>query len=431
MSDPVSEVVNDDDDEAVETITHDHCDQNALYAEYANASDLTRNVFHKICPGQRRYSNGTGEYYSRLGRPMCGDGTAYSFLYARPAYEASKRGGATMGGGGGGERILIELGGGGACWDSATCIVQSFMLTFPTFIVDGLVGTSCTGGENSYGKFLCDRNVGHIDFSTYEYVYVPYCTQDVHMGDAIGVSNNNATTSATAADDASATTTSYGVMHAGAHNLYRTLTWIMNNFPNPSEVVLTGCSAGATPLSVAYEIVNSHYSKMGKYDVRIDVVADSPVFLTPMHYVRNYLPNWNVGTILDVINFEYATYADTEKFSDAILDRVLRGSKVSDDFVYVTHDEDDVSLFYYSIMNGTVGDASAAQDPTMASAEWWAKMNVSLEEAMDGHTNFHAYVMEGNGHCTFGLVRHGIYFWFISTMSIVCFFAPPLIFVLL
>ena len=156
----------------------------------------------------------------------------YSFLYARPADEESTRDGAVVGGGGG-ERVLIELGGGGACWDFATCIVQSFMLTFPTFIVDGLMGTSCADANDSYGEFLCDRNVGNIDFSTYNYAYLPYCTQDAYMGDA------------------STTTTSYGVMHAGAHNLYRTLMWIVNNFPNPSEVVLTGCSAGATPLVVA------------------------------------------------------------------------------------------------------------------------------------------------------------------------------------
>ena len=81
---------------------------------------------------------------------------------------------------------------------------------------------------------------------------------------------------------------------------------------------------------------------MGKYDVRIDVVADSPFFLTPSHYLRSYLPNWNVGTILDVINFENEAYDDTEKLSDAILDHVLRGSKITDDFVYVMHNEDDV-----------------------------------------------------------------------------------------
>ncbi|KAL3810026.1 hypothetical protein ACHAXA_004465 [Cyclostephanos tholiformis] len=406
----ISESIDDDDDDVdVETeiiTTHDHCDPDSLPAEYTAASNLTRDAFHKICPGERRYSRDGASV--PLGLPRCGDGTAYSFLFSRPVVvegdfasadgenatstETTTGGG---GGGGGGERVLIELSGGGACWDDETCSVQGYMLAFPSLVVDALVGTSCADANDSYGTLLCNRKVGGIDFSSYEYIFVPYCTQDAHMGDSPGSS-----------DVTTGIATEYGVVHAGAHNLHRTLMWTTINFPNPSAVVLTGCSAGATPLAVAYDILNSHYAKMGVHDVRIDVIADSPVFLTPSYYMRHYLPNWNVGTILDVIDFDYEAHDDGEGFPDAILDHVLRGSKASDDFVYVTHDSDDVSLFYYMMMNGTTApeDASAVQDTTLASAEWWSKMNDSLTNAMDGHANFQAFIMGGNGHCTFGLV---------------------------
>jgi hypothetical protein len=72
-------------------------------------------------------------------------------------------------------------------------------------------------------------------------------------------------------------------------------------------------------------------------------------------------------------------------------------SKALDNFVCMMHDLDYISLFYYMMMNGTatLKDSSVVQEMTSASAEWWAKMNNSLANPMDGHANFQVFVMEG------------------------------------
>ena len=372
-----------DGDDSPSSITHEHCDADALPAETTAAADLAMGAFHKICPGEHAASE--AGIAVPLGRPRCGDGSSYSFLFHAPAAVPTAATGSA-----GGEKVLIELAGGGACWDGDTCEAQSWGLSFPSFFVDPLVGTSCSDASDAFGTLLCDRGVGSaIDFSLYNFVFVPYCTQDVHMGD-----NANS---------------SHGVRHVGAHNLYRTVRWVLENFPNPSHVVLTGCSAGATPLVVAYDLINSHYSSTaaggGRSAARIDVVADSPVFLTPPHHLRNNLPSWNVGTILGLVGFDLGAHGCDEDFPNALLDHAMRRGEDSDEVVFVTHDADEVAMFYYRMMNGTsIEDASAAVPDAAIASAWWAGTNDTIARASDGHANFHAFVMEGSGHCTFGLV---------------------------
>jgi len=260
---------------------------------------------------------------------------------------------------------------------------------------------------------LCNKKVGGTDFSEYTSVFIPYCTQDIHFGD-----NKE---------------TSYGVQHVGAHNIFGTLQWIFENFPNPESIFITGCSAGATPLPVLYDLINTHYNKEGgDNSVNIDVVADSSVFLTPISFMKNYLSTWNIGTILDKIDFDFDAYKFNENFPYAVLDHVLERSKKTDDIGYVSHDADGISLYYYKIMSEGISGlfgrdrelSSAEQDIYKMSKvtplvdgshrkmndeddpilnQWWQQMNNSMTLAELTHINFDSFVMEGDGHCSFGL----------------------------
>ena len=258
---------------------------------------------------------------------------------------------------------------------------------------------------------LCNKQVGETDFSEYTSVFIPYCTQDIHFGD-----NKE---------------TSYGVQHVGAHNIFGTLQWIFENFPNPESIFITGCSAGATPLPVLYDLINAHYNQGGDSSVNIDVVADSSVFLTPISFMKNYLSTWNIGTILDRIDFDFEAYRFNESFPYEVLDHVLERSKKTDDIGYVSHDADGISLYYYKIMSEGISGlfgrdrelSSAEQDMYKMSKvtpphrrrkmndeesdpvliKWWEQMNNSMNLAESTHINFDSFVMEGDGHCSFGL----------------------------
>lgn len=385
-------------------ITYNFCDVDALPAETTNVTSLARNQFYKICPGLHQHSDGTNV---PLGQPRCGDGSNYSFLVSRPVEQPSSQDG--------GEKIVIELSGGGACWDATTCMLQSFFLSFPSWF-DTLVGTSCSDISDT---ILCAKSVGGNDYSDSTFVFVPYCTQDVHIGDEEN--------------------TPYGVRHVGAHNIYRTLQWVFENFPNPSEIFITGCSAGGTPLPILYDLINSHYTNtmFGREQqaVNIDVISDSPVFLTPSYFLENYLPNWNAGTLLNSIDFDFDTYKDQEIFPTAIFEHVLDRSKETDQFGFVTHDADQISIFYYRMMSG---GSLPGRDRRMSSTnggmqkmmnqyrmdrqatttynfrrrmnddlqtQWWTGLTNAIIARAQNYTNLNVYVMEGTGHCSFGLVR--------------------------
>lgn len=368
-------------------ISHEFCDGDALPAESTNITSLVRDRFYKVCPGSHQSADdGT---YAPLGQPRCGDGTNYSFLVSRPPENPQQQG----------EKILIELTGGGACWDAFTCALQKDWLTFPTWL-SAFIGRGCSDSNfNDY--LLCSKTVGGIDFSDYTAVMIPYCTQDVHLGDGPNVE--------------------YGIKHVGAHNLHRTLQWVFENFPNPSHIFLTGCSAGGTPLPVVYDMINSHYKNAlatSDYEeLHIDVIVDSPVFLTPSYFLENNLPNWNFATIMNSIGFDFDSYKILESYPDSVIDYAMHRSKKTDQFGFASHDDDQISQYYYKIMNGEplfgrdrllyspesgrLGAANVKRrtNDDDEQSQWWSQMNFSMNRAMNEHNNFHAFVMEGNGHC--------------------------------
>jgi hypothetical protein len=367
-------------------ISHEYCDADALLAEDTSASSLEHDIFYKICPGQYKHLNGTDV---KLGQPRCGDGSNFSFLASRPPESKSS----------GRHKILIELSGGGACWDALTCLMQKMWLSYPQEWIGAVVGTSCTGWSMLGNTMLCGKTIGDTDFSEYHNVMIPYCTQDVHMGDE--------------------PSTNYGAMHVGGHNLYRTLQWVFDNFPDPSHIFITGCSAGATPFPVVYDLINSHYSANGK-DVTINGIADSPVFITPSYFLKNGIQHWNVETIMSMIGFDFESFKNDESFPNAVIDYVLDRSKETDSWGYVTHNADAVSLLYYSFMSGGTifgGDSGLGKRSKLGGivpprrrlnddmqSQWWMQMNNSMSLAMNDHKNFHSLVIEGADHCTFSLV---------------------------
>jgi hypothetical protein len=148
------------------------CDADSISDEVP-LSKLTPNQFYKICPSQL-------SEHVELGQPICGDGTNFAFFMTKPIQRKAN-----------GQKILIEFMGGGACWDEETCGMNSYFTTFPTALND-FVGYSCS--EVSYAvqdldgtpvSILCSKKLGDTDFSEYTTIYVPYCTQDIHIGDAV------------------------------------------------------------------------------------------------------------------------------------------------------------------------------------------------------------------------------------------------------
>ncbi|KAK1742111.1 pectinacetylesterase-like protein [Skeletonema marinoi] len=352
-------------------ISYKNCDANSLPAENTSISTLNNGQFYKMCPGSHKHSN--NDTFATLGQPKCGDGSNFAFYLTRP--EQPQQGEQP-------QKVLIELSGGGACWDKGTCALQSFFLKMPP--LDFVLGMSCSDvgkiAEVSEGwDILCARTVGETDFTEYNTIVIPYCTQDVHLGDAAEALYDGTT-----------------IQHVGGHNTYRTLQWVFDNFEDPSHIVLTGCSAGATPLPVFYHMIKEHYKARGR-NVKVNIISDSPVYLTPRNFLENHFQFWNHETVMKSIGFDYDTHKEDVQYASAVLDYVLDGSDDSDGIGVVSHNDDAISLMYYIAMGG--------DDDTKTSVEtqWWAEMNNSWSQTMNEHTNFDVFIINGSGHCSSGL----------------------------
>jgi hypothetical protein len=153
-------------------------------------------------------------------------------------------------------------------------------------------------------------------------------------------------------------------------------------------------------------------------------IVDSSVYLTPQNFLYNGYPNWNPETIMKKIGFNYDRLKHEENYPDLVWDHVLRRGSNSDRWGFVTHSSDPVSLMYYQYMNGNENGGRSlslerSYDGSIASAvaveghgrqmsnnleyQWWAGISNSMEYIKKRHRNVETYVIDGEGHCTFGL----------------------------
>lgn len=147
------------------------------------------------------------------GAAICSDGSPYRF-FVRPGEP---------------EKLMFYLEGGGACWDGATCDPD----LRPSYQVN-LVNTD---PSRAHGV-LAFEQPGN-PFVDYTVVYAPYCSGDVHLGDAEqhyqGPSLNGQEGR------------TVHIRHRGLANAQTALDWTFSHVFNPAQVFVTGSSAGSIP----------------------------------------------------------------------------------------------------------------------------------------------------------------------------------------
>jgi len=355
--------------QAVNDLNYDHCTADTGFRGDVPIQDLPHNSLQKICPGRKV------DEAEPLGQPMCGDGGAYSFYFTKPKVSLANE-----------EKLLIEVQGGGACWDSATCAERSNLLSMPT-LFDFFLGFSCTDIQTALDSpfgfelgitALCAQRIGNVNLSTYNTIFIPYCTQDIHIGDKIidyNSSDNNGT---------------QVVAHHGGHNIMATLDWVIQNFPNLKYIDITGCSAGGTAMPFVYDLLNKHYNN-NEERVSINVIMDSAVFLTPEPFLRNYFGNWNPETMITMTGIDFEQIQYDPDYATKLTEHILQTGG-DDQWGFVTHEKDPVSLKFWEAMGG-VGNFD----------DWWSEMSVSFEVWKESSDNFNTFLIpDAEEHCSFG-----------------------------
>ncbi len=154
--------------------------------------------------------------------------------------------------------VLVYFEGGGACWDYEGCISVGDLGT--AFHANGFDEGDWDGviGDLYRAIVPFDREADGNPWKDAHYVFVPYCTADVHAGDQITeLWNNDHTESKT-------------MHYRGYHNVTEYLTRLVPTFFDTPRVWVTGSSAGG------FGAMFNWFQFVERFgDVRVDVISDS------------------------------------------------------------------------------------------------------------------------------------------------------------
>jgi hypothetical protein len=156
-------------------------------------------------------------------------------------------------------RVAFLFAGGGACWEAGACFILKTATNLDGYNAATFAGQRAVLDSN----FLLQRADATSEFGDATWVFVPYCTGDLHAG--------------TREQD-------YGVFgkveHVGALNVDAMLAHVQAHVPAPSEVFAVGISAGGYGVAINWERIAAAFP-----GVTTHVLADSAP-LVPVDWQR-------------------------------------------------------------------------------------------------------------------------------------------------
>ncbi len=184
-------------------------------------------VFSALATGWNKLSPG--------GDTVCSDGSAFHF-FARPGDPA---------------KLLVYFQGGGACWTGRTCDLDLDPTYRPTAIAELVEAQPGEPRPERAMKGIFDFTRVENPVADYSMVFVPYCSGDVHIG------NRQSSYQAPPAQGHEAH--QFTVQHRGYRNATAALEWTFDVFAAPTEVFVTGSSAGSIPSPFYAHLVQTRY----------------------------------------------------------------------------------------------------------------------------------------------------------------------------
>jgi hypothetical protein len=139
--------------------------------------------------------------------------------------------------------------GGGACWDALTCLGGT------ASNVKDAVGEAEVMADVPRVKALFDRDVAQNPFKDASFVFIPYCTGDLHAGDS--------------QKTYSFVTKSTTIRHRGARNADAVVKRLLATYATPPKLFVTGASGGGYGA-----MLNYHRFKTAWPQTRIDILND-------------------------------------------------------------------------------------------------------------------------------------------------------------
>jgi hypothetical protein len=218
--------------------------------------------------------------------------------------------------------VVVYLNGGGACWDGFTCLVAMSATLGPYTEAQMQHDAPGTGGVLSREP----RN----PYRDWNYVFIPYCTGDVHAGNNVVTYSFGTTTSV--------------FHHKGHANFLTFMERVGATFPSPDKVLIAGDSAGGAGAVVNYTTARRYWPSARMY-----LIDDSLLFFaaneTPAQTMSSELANWGIQPLLREICGDDTCQADFSRIYTG-----LRRQFPSDRMAVISYEQDGTMSLYYETL---------------------------------------------------------------------------------
>ena len=301
--------------------------------------------------------DGEVPYQGKTLEPTCSGGTPWVFFVKRGSVN----------------KTLMYYQGGGACWDYVSC-------RLPTHKTTTGPNDNPSRATTGFANFSNPDN----PFRDWNAVFVPYCTGDVHWGDAT-VEYTLGRQSVT-------------IQHKGYVNAQVAEKWAREHFVNPDAVFVTGSSAGSYGA-----IVNSLPLQENVWpSSHFDVLGDAGNGVITQRFLENDIARWgveqNLPDWIPALNRPLVelTAADLWTASSLYYPR-NRFANYSSAF---DGGQGGQTGFYNTMLNP--GNPIAWVSWWVPSCEWNAQMRALVQDSASQAPNYRYYIGSGSRHTMWG-----------------------------
>ncbi|HYD87975.1 MAG TPA: pectin acetylesterase-family hydrolase [Vitreimonas sp.] len=258
--------------------------------------------------------------------------------------------------------LVVFFDGGGACWDNLTCSVPR--LASGRGEEDGFYKAELIPGDDpSAMSGLFDLDNPRNPVRDWSFVFVPYCTGDVHSG-----SNTATYTDPDTGEE-------FKIEHRGADNFRIVLEWVRQNFAAPDQILVAGSSAGAYGAATHFARIREAFP-----GGRALMLGDAGQGVTTRDFLNVRNASWGYQLPQNVFGADGAITADEDIVG------LLATHYPQDRFAQYTTAQDITQTAFYALMG-----------VPQACRTWSAKMTGDLTRRQQA-PNFRSYLASGQTH---------------------------------
>lgn len=187
------------------------------------------------------------------GDTTCIENTPYAF-WVRPGTDS---------------KLVIFFQGGGMCWNEGNCLQEEGYDHDVDFDVEDPANQDNPRNLRGIFDFDDQRN----PLAAHSYVFIPYCSGDLHWGDYVATYTTT-----------DGTPTPVSIYHRGMVNAQSALEWVYESYPAPDSILVAGCSAGSAGSIFHAAHIAQHYPE----STTVTQLGDSAAVCPPFDFDAPY-----------------------------------------------------------------------------------------------------------------------------------------------